>query len=98
MILYPDGGQGAADQLAAALPGAGTDPSAAVAAGTVRIVLGSGFTLTQAPASPDATAVPRADSLGAGPAASAVPITAAGAAPPPNTMSALSGAGVPCVK
>jgi len=97
-ILYPDGGQGAADQLAAALPGAGTGPSAAVAAGTLRIVLGSGFTLPKAPPSPVATAGTRPDSPGAGTAATAVPITPAGAAPPPSGLSALSGAGVPCVK
>ncbi len=97
-ILYPPGGQHAADQLAAAVPGAGTNSSAAVAAGTLRIVLGSGFTLPPAPPSPAATTGPRPDSPGAGTAATAVPITPAGAAPPPNAMSALSGAGVPCVK
>ena len=99
MIFYPPGGQGAADQLAGALPGADTGSSAEVTPGTLRIVLGTGFTLPPTPPHPAATTGPLPDTPGTpGTAATAVPITTAGAAPPPNTMSALSGAGVPCVK
>ncbi|MEO8829243.1 LCP family protein [Lapillicoccus sp.] len=96
-ILYPPGGLSSADQLTAALPGTAAAPSATLSPGTLRIVLGADFALPAAPGGVATAASPSGDT-GGGVAATAVPITAAGAAPPPDAMSALSGEGVPCVK
>ncbi len=91
-ILYAAGEQRAAAQLAAMLPTATTAQSRTVSPGLVRVVLGSDFTLPQALPTATPTVGTEAE------AATAVPITGAGAAPPPNAMSALPGGGVPCVK
>ena len=97
-ILYPPGQDAAANQLAALLNTAPTHTSSNVPPGSLRVVLGTDFTLPPALTARTGAGSAPTTTPKAGTPAAAVPIPASGAAPPPNVMSALPGGGVPCVK
>jgi LCP family protein required for cell wall assembly len=95
VIEYGAGASSAAAALSKMLGGVTTQSYSAVAAGTLRVVIGTDFSLpasmgggststTSTP--PPVTAVPGANG----------PVGSAG--PPPGALSALSGGGIPCVK
>ena len=93
-LIYYGAGAGAAANSAETLLGGGiaTQQSSAVAAGTLKIVIGTDFTLPASMAGATggvATTTP--------PPATAVQATG-GASPPPTALSALAGGGIPCVK
>jgi LCP family protein required for cell wall assembly len=99
VIDYGSGASSAASALAGSLGGMSTRADSAVAAGTLRVVIGTGFTMP--------TSLAGGSSGGGGGAAGNTPPpatavaaggNAASAAPPPSALSALSGGGIPCVK
>ena len=96
IVYYGSGASSAATQLASLLGGYNTESSSALGSGTVKVVLGSDFSMPSALASSDdsgsaATSTP--------PPAAAVSGTGAGsAAPANNQLSAIGGGGIPCVK
>jgi len=91
VIDYGAGAGAASNAVSTLLGGIATQPSSAVAAGTLKIIIGTDFTLpaSMAGATGVATTTP--------PAATPVQATG-GASPPPTALSALAGGGIPCVK
>jgi LCP family protein required for cell wall assembly len=93
VIEYGSGAASAASTASTLLDGMTTQSDSAISAGTIRIVIGTDFTM---PSSLDAGG---AASSAAPPPASAVPATGGGVAgPSPSALSALAGGGIPCVK
>jgi LCP family protein required for cell wall assembly len=101
IVYYGHGASDAASRIANVLGGYNTEPSSVVGAGTVKVVLGSDFSM------PAGLAAAAGSDFGSGsvtatsapPPAAAVNGTAAGAAAPSvNQLSAISGGGIPCVK
>jgi LCP family protein required for cell wall assembly len=94
VIEFGTGADSSAFKLASALGGLPTQRSAALPAGSLRVVIGTDFNLPRGLA----TAGPSPSSTVPAPA---TPVQAAGpgvTAPPPTALSALSGGGVQCVK
>ena len=92
LIEYGPGAADAANRLSSMLGNITTKSDSAIAAGTVRLIIGTDFSLPSS-LNPASTTTP--------PPASAVSGSdqAAGAdGPPPDALSALSGGGIPCVK
>ncbi len=93
VIEYGAGASADATTLSGMFGGVSTESDSALAANSVRIVLGSDFTLPAGTNASTATSTP--------PPATAVEAAngAAGAAgPPPTALSALSGGSIPCVR
>jgi LCP family protein required for cell wall assembly len=89
VVEFAQGEESAASTLAASLGGMAVEPRSSLAAGTLRVVIGSDFSAS-AP-STTATTAPAP--------AHAVAATGGGrSGPPPTALTDLSGVGIPCVK
>ena len=94
VVEYGAGAGTSASSLASTLGGLSTQPRSSLSPGSIRVVIGTDFTL------PTGTATSGSSPSAAAPApATAVQGAGAGVAgPPPTALSVLSGGGIPCVK
>jgi LCP family protein required for cell wall assembly len=94
VVEYGAGAGASASSLASTLGGLPTQPLATLHPGSIRVVIGTDFTL------PTGIATAGSSPSAAAPTP-ATPVQAAGpgvVAPPPTALSVLSGGGIPCVK